>query len=102
MPGRNHTREFKLAVVRQIMSGEKGPAQVCREHKLADSVLSRWRKQYAERGEAAFQGESAAELAALKRRVADLERLVGRTVMENDVLKKALEQAHSHHRNGMG
>jgi transposase len=88
MPGRNHTREFKLEVVRQIASGEKRPAQVCREYRLADSVISRWRKQYAERGEAAFRGEALGEVELLKRRVADLERLVGRTVMENDVLKK--------------
>ncbi len=46
MPGRIHSREFKLTVVRQIASGEKRPAQVCREHHLDESVLLRWRKDY--------------------------------------------------------
>lgn len=39
MRGRNHSRELKLEVVRQVESGERRPAQVCREHNLAESVL---------------------------------------------------------------
>jgi transposase-like protein len=52
MQKRNHSREFKLEVVRQVATGQKRPAQVCREYSLAESVLSRWRKEYHERGEA--------------------------------------------------
>ncbi len=54
MQKRVHSREFKLDVVRQITTGQKRPAQACREYGLAESVLSRWRKEYQERGEAAF------------------------------------------------
>jgi putative transposase len=46
MQKRVHSREFKLEVVRQVASGEKRPAQLCREYGLAESVLSRWRKEY--------------------------------------------------------
>lgn len=52
--GRIHGREFKLEVVGQIASGAKRPAQACREHGLAKSLLLRWRKEYEARGEAAF------------------------------------------------
>ncbi len=52
MQKRAHSRELKLELVRQIATGQKHPAQVCREYELADSVLSRWRKEYQERGEA--------------------------------------------------
>ncbi|HET8908481.1 MAG TPA: transposase [Ktedonobacterales bacterium] len=45
MPGRTFTREFKRAIVRQLSSGEKRPAQICREHGLAASVLARWRRE---------------------------------------------------------
>ena len=48
--GRSFSREFKLEVVRQIERGERRPAQVCREHGLANSVLARWRHEYAARG----------------------------------------------------
>jgi transposase len=51
---RNHTREFKLQCCRQVATGEKRPAQVSREHKLSESVLLKWRKEYEARGEAAF------------------------------------------------
>jgi transposase len=44
MQKRMHSREFKLDVVRQIVSGQKRLAQVCREYGLSDSVLSHWRK----------------------------------------------------------
>lgn len=54
MQKRMHSREFKLDVVRQIAKGQKRPAQVCRKYGLADSVLSRWRKEYQQRGESAF------------------------------------------------
>ncbi len=45
MHKRMHSSEFKLDVVHQIATGQKRPAQVCREYGLADSVLSRWRKE---------------------------------------------------------
>ncbi len=35
MSGRVHSRELKLTIVRQLASGEKRPAQICREHNLA-------------------------------------------------------------------
>ena len=50
---RIHRREFKLGVVQQGNSGEKRPAQVCREHGIAESLLLRWRDECDARGEAA-------------------------------------------------
>lgn len=54
MRGRVHSREFKVEVVQQVISGAKRPSQVCREYGLADGLLHRWRQEYVERGEAAF------------------------------------------------
>ncbi len=95
MPGRPHSREFKLMVVRQVASGEKRPAQVCREHHLDESVLLRWRKEYDARGEAAFTPREGLESAGLEQRVAELERSCGQLALENAVLKKALQSAAS-------
>jgi transposase-like protein len=91
MPGRTHSREFKLAIVRQVASGEKRPAQICREHHLDESVLLRWRKEYDARGEAAFTPREGAESAGLEQRVAELERFCGQLALENQILKKALQ-----------
>lgn len=96
MPGRTFTREFKLAIVRQLSSGEKRPAQVCREHGLGDSVLARWRREYSERGEAAFTPHAGnGETSSLEARIADLERFCGQVALENAVLKKALQTVQS-------
>lgn len=35
MRGLPHGREFKLSIIRQLTSGEKRLAQVCREHNLS-------------------------------------------------------------------
>lgn len=54
MNGRFHSREFKIQLCKQVESGEKRPAQFCRKHKIAESSLLKWRKEYQTRGEAAF------------------------------------------------
>ena len=91
MQKRIHSRDFKLEVVRQIASGEKRPAQMCREHGLAESVLSRWRKEYQEKGEAAFQVNPSGEGNSYEQKIAELERFCGQLALENQVLKKTLQ-----------
>lgn len=97
MPGRTFTREFKLEIVRQLANGTKRPAQVCREHQLSDSLLARWRHEYAERGEAAFTPRTGAgadaSATSLEMRIAELERFCGQLALESAALKKALQQA---------
>ncbi|MFN8591824.1 MAG: transposase [Thermomicrobiales bacterium] len=96
--GRTYSREFKLEVVHQVASGAKRPAQVCREHGVANSVLDRWRQEYAARGEAAFSPREPDGQEALQRRVAELERLCGQLALENAALKRGLASLPS--RNG--
>jgi putative transposase len=99
MPGRAHSRDLKLTVCRQIQCGEKRPAQICREHNLDYSLLSRWRKEFAERGENAFVARQSSELSptqALEQRIAELEQHCGRLSLENDLLKKLVSRLQSH------
>ena len=101
MPGRTFSREFKLDIVRQIENGLKRPAQICREHNLDHSVLTRWRAEFAARGEAAFTPKQPVEpcgTEALEARIADLERHCGQLSLENSVLKKLVARLPS--RNG--
>lgn len=95
MKKRNHSREFKLEVVRQIATGQKRPAQACREYGLAESVLSRWRREYQERGEAAFQTLPAEGFSSQEQRIAELEQFCGQLALENQVLKKTLQRLES-------
>lgn len=90
MGGRVHSREFKLTVVRQRASGEKRPDQICREHNLASSVVSRWRNEYDQRGQEALLPPASSEPPTAEARIAELERFCGQLALENALLKKAL------------
>lgn len=90
MPGRNHSREFKLQVVSQIETGQKTTAQLCREHSLATSLIHRWRDQVKTRGEAAAFTDSPTTDSSLELRIAELERFCGQLSLENTILKKSL------------
>jgi len=92
---RNHTREFKLQCCRQVATGEKRPAQLCREHNLSESVLLRWRKEYEACGEAAFSEQQPSENEALEAKIAELERFCGQLSLENQILKKSLKRMQS-------
>jgi putative transposase len=88
--GRTLSHEFKLAAVAEVVSGAKRPAQVCREHGIGEGLLLRWRREVAERGEAAFGPHEEASPVALERKIAELERFGGHLAMENAALKKGL------------
>jgi len=83
---RSFSLEFKRQVVQELLSGESGPAQLCRRHNIGPSLLYHWKRQYS-RGK--FENEPTNE-AALKDRVEKLERLVGKLTLENEFLKRGL------------
>ena len=94
---RTFSQEFKRQVVEELLSGESHPAQLCRRHNISSSLLYHWKKQY---GRGKFNNEPTAE-AALKDRVEKLERLVGRLTLENEFLKRGLQNSLSQsERNG--
>ena len=92
---RTYTREFKLTIVRQLVSGEKRMAQLCREHNLAEVVVRRWRDQYESLGEAAWV-KRLDSLPAVHvdpaAKIAQLEAALGRAHLEIEFLRQALEK----------
>ncbi len=94
---RTFSQEFKRQVVEELLTGESRPAQLCRRQNISSSLLYHWKKQY---GRGKFNNEPIAE-AALKDRIEKLERLVGRLTLENEFLKKGLQNSLSQsERNG--
>jgi len=88
---RTFTREFKLDLCRQIHSGQKRPAQLCREHQLTEGLLLRWRCEFDLCGDAAFSAKEVPEAsptALLEQKVAEMERFCGQLSLENALLKK--------------
>jgi transposase len=85
---RQFTREFKISVLTELDTG-KTLAQVSRENEVHPTLVCRWRKEYDEDPENAFQGNGRAYKEQAK--IAKLERLIGQLYTENEFLKKALE-----------
>jgi len=86
---RNFSLEFKRQAVEELLSGESRPAQLCRRYNICSSVLYHWKEQY-RRGK--FNNEPTEE-SALKDRIEKLERLVGKLTLENEFLKKGLQNS---------
>lgn len=95
MTRKQYTREFKLKVVQAVETGELRPAQACREYQLAESVLTRWRHEVRQRGDAAFTPPQASPTNTYEQQLAELERVCGQLAIENAALKKALQLAQS-------
>lgn len=95
------SRKFKIAAVRRVIEGED-LAVVARDLGLGRELLWRWRKRVEEKGEQALfdvgrrkgesQGSADSIEAAQQRRIAELERLVGRQQLEIRFLDKALRR----------
>ena len=84
---RKFTREFKLSVLNELES--KSFVQVCREHDISPSVLSKWRREYGGNPDEAFKGNG--RLWKEDAKIAQYERLLGKLYAEIEFLKKTLE-----------
>jgi transposase len=78
---------FKAEVVRDLLSGKRSSAELCREHQLSPSLLALWKDTALERLPLLFQGEEQRDPA--QARIAELEQLAGRQALELEILKKA-------------
>ncbi|AVS06502.1 IS3 family transposase [Escherichia coli] len=84
-----------MAIVQQSFEPGMTVSLVARQHGVAASQLFLWRKQYQEGSlTAVAAGEQvvpASELAAAMKQIKELQRLLGKKTMENELLKEAVE-----------
>lgn len=98
MRKRSFDREFKLMLVRQLISGEKRLSQLSREHNLHENVVRRWRAQYEAEGESAWAvaaeelPQVSDSLSAAQARISQLEAALGRAHLEIEFLRLSLEK----------
>ncbi|EQA5779568.1 IS3 family transposase, partial [Escherichia coli] len=92
---RRRTSQEKIAIVQQSFEPGMTVSLVARQHGVAASQLFLWRKQYQEGSlTAVAAGEQvvpASELAAAMKQIKELQRLLGKKTMENELLKEAVE-----------
>lgn len=85
---RSFSAAFRRQVLGELLSGGCTLAQLSRRHDVSPGLILYWKKRQEEGGLA--EGPSQSEKRSLAR-IAELERMVGRLTMENELLKKAVE-----------
>lgn len=94
---RRWSPQQKLALVEEVMQTGEPVSVVARRNGVAPSQLFAWRRLMEEGGKSAIGAGgdvvAASEVKALKTKVRELERLLGRKTVENEILKEALEMA---------
>lgn len=85
---RTYSVAFKRQVVEELLSGAVTMGQLSRRYEISTGLIGYWRNRYAE-GKL-VEGKSA-NVKALEAKIRDLEQMVGRLTMDNELLKKVME-----------
>jgi transposase len=101
-PGVERRRRWSLGEKLKAVEESRMPGMsvsyVARKYGIAPSLLFRWRKLMAEGGQEAVRSDdavvSAAEARELKKRIRELERVLGKKTLENEILMEAVKLAH--------
>lgn len=78
---------FKRQVVEELLSDSATMGQLSRRYELSTGLIGYWKKQYTEGKLVEGKTENTK---ALEAKVKDLEQMVGRLTMDNELLKKAM------------
>lgn len=92
---RRRSPQEKIAIVQETLQPGMTVSHVARLHGVNANQIFAWRKQYQEGSLTAIMaGEDvvpASELAAAMKQIKELQRLLGKKTMENELLKEAVE-----------
>ena len=83
-----YTKEFKQQAVQLFETSGKSKTQIARDLGISDSALSKWCKDFGERGEEAFPGKG--HQTAIEEENRKLKREIEILRQERDILKKAV------------
>ena len=94
---RRFTADQKVAIVAETMQPGMSISYVARSHGLSSSLVFQWRRLMTDGGHEAVRADDnvvpASEVRRLEERVRELERMLGRKIMEVEILKEALDLA---------
>lgn len=93
-PRRRWSVSEKIRMIEASMTEGQSISLVARAYGVAPNLLYRWRKQMSEGGKTAIEANdevvSVAEVKALKKRIRQLERVLGNKTLEVEILKEAV------------
>jgi transposase len=95
---RRYTAEQKMSVVQEAMAPGMTISYVARRHGIAPSLIFGWRRRMSEGGKEAIKADdevvAKAEIVALQKQVRELQRILGKKTVENEILREAVKVAH--------
>jgi len=96
---RRRTPQEKLAIVQETFEAGKSVSLVARQYGVNANQVFAWRKQFQEGSLTAVQaGETvvpASQLAQALKEIKELQRMLGKKTMENEILREAVEYGRS-------
>jgi transposase len=94
---RRYSVDQKLAVLAEAAQPGMSISFVARRHGISPSLVFGWRRRMSEGGKEAVRVDdevvASAEVRALEKRIRELERVLGRKTLENEILREALKVA---------
>ena len=93
---RQFTPDQKVEIVLAGLRGDRSARDVCRDYEISEALFYQWRDRLLEGGKAALatardkKPPEAAELAEARKKIAQLERTLGRKTYELEVAGKLL------------
>ena len=92
MKRRKIDTETKLAAVMEGLRGESSIADICRKYQISESLYYRWRDKFLEAGSRALASRNGSgPEAAVKAKISELERIIGKQAVKIEILKKISE-----------
>ena len=92
MKRRRIDSDTKLVAVLEWLKGESSIAEICRKYQISESLYYRWRDKFLEAGSRALASRNGSgSEAAVKARISELERIIGRQAVKIEILKKISE-----------
>ena len=88
---RSWTAKQKIEIVLAGLRGDRSVKEVCREYAISETLYYSWREKLLEGGREALAGKEERQgERELRRKVAELERALGRKTYELEIAGKAL------------
>lgn len=84
-----YTSKQKLEIVLEGLREETSITELCRKYEISSSMYYKWRDLFLRKGEEIFanRGNFASERVYIDK-IREMERVIGRLVLENEVFKK--------------
>ena len=90
MKSRKWSADEKLAIVMEGLKEKRSVVDICREHKISQTLYYRWRDKFLEGGKRVLVNGGSDEN-AYKAEVEKLQKIIGKQAIQIEILKKTEE-----------